>query len=203
MLTRVADDFEFTIGTFQHVLEGYKVADRLKEHGAHASTFSDWWAYKYEVIDAIPYNGALMTDVGVTVSFNSDSRELARRMNTEAAKGVKYGGLSEVEALKLVTLNPAIQLGIDKWVGSLEVGKDADFVIWNDHPLSTSTICEQTWIDGIQYFSRGTDNQLKQRDTALRNQLVSKILSKKSDEKKKWNHKEEKSADHHHCLEKL
>ena len=203
MLTRVAEDFGFTIGTFQHVLEGYKVADRLKEHGANASTFSDWWAYKYEVIDAIPYNGALMTDVGVTVSFNSDSRELARRMNTEAAKGVKYGGLSEVEALKLVTMNPAIQLGIDKWVGSLEVGKDADFVIWNDHPLSTSAICEQTWIDGIQYFSLDTDSTLKQRDINLRNKLMSKILSKKSDEKKKWNHKEEKSAEHYHCLEKL
>jgi len=104
MLTRVAEDFGFTIGTFQHVLEGYKVADRLREHGANASTFSDWWAYKYEVIDAIPYNGALMTDVGVIVSFNSDSRELARRMNTEAAKGVKYGNLSEEEALKLVTI---------------------------------------------------------------------------------------------------
>ena len=204
MLTRVAEDFGFTIGTFQHVLEGYKVADRLKEHGAHASTFSDWWAYKYEVIDAIPYNGALMTDVGVTVSFNSDSRELARRMNTEAAKGVKYGNLSEEEALKLVTINPAIQLNIDKWVGSLESGKDADFVIWSDHPLSASAKCEQTWIDGIQYFSLEKDTKLKKRDTELRNQLVSKILSKKSDEKKKkWNHKEEKSVDHHNCLEEL
>ena len=202
MLTRVAEDFGFTMGTFQHVLEGYKVADRLKEHGAHASTFSDWWAYKYEVIDAIPYNGTLMTNVGITVSFNSDSRELARRMNTEAAKGVKYGGLSEQEALKLVTINPAIQLGINKWVGSLEIGKDADFVIWNDHPLSTSAICEQTWIDGIQYFSRDIDIKLKQRDSELRNQLVRKILSKKSYEKKKWNHWEEKSADHYHCLEK-
>ena len=143
-----------------------------------------------------------MTDVGVTVSFNSDSRELARRMNTEAAKGVKYGDLSEVEAFKLVTLNPAVQLGIDKWVGSLEVGKDADFVIWNDHPLSTSTICEQTWIDGIQYFSRDTDNQLKQRDTKLRKHLINKILSQKRDEKKKeWKHNEEKSAHHQNCLE--
>ena len=204
MLTRVAEDFGFTIGTFQHVLEGYKVADRIKEHGAHASTFSDWWAYKYEVIDAIPYNGAIMTDVGVTVSFNSDSRELARRMNTEAAKGVKYGGLSEVDALKLVTLNPAIQLGIDKWVGSLEVGKDADFVIWNDHPLSTRAICEQTWIDGVQYFSLDEDGKLKIRDEKLRNNLVNKILSKKDGEKKKkWNYHEEKSTDHHHCLEKL
>ncbi len=204
MLTRVAEDFGFTMGTFQHVLEGYKVADRLKEHGANASTFSDWWAYKYEVIDAIPYNGALMTDVGVTVSFNSDSRELARRMNTEAAKGMKYGNLSEEEALKLVTINPAIQLNIDKWVGSLEVGKDADFVIWSDHPLSTRAKCEQTWIDGIQYFSLEADAKLKARDTELRNNLVSKILSKKSDSKgKKWNHSEKKSVDHHNCLEEL
>jgi len=202
MLTRVAEDFGFTVGTFQHVLEGYKVADRLKEHGANASTFSDWWAYKYEVIDAIPYNGALMTDVGVNVSFNSDSNELARRMNTEAAKGVKYGNLSEEEALKLVTINPAKQLNIDKWVGSLEVGKDADFVIWSDNPLSTSAKCEQTWIDGIQYFSLDADKKLKERDIELRSQLVEKILSKKSDEKgKKRNHSDKKSAIHHHCLE--
>ena len=204
MLTRVAEDFGFIVGTFQHVLEGYKVADRIKEHGANASTFSDWWAYKYEVIDAIPYNGALMTDVGVTVSFNSDSRELARRMNTEASKGVKYGGLSEEEALKLVTLNPAIQLKIDKWVGSLEVGKDADFVIWTDHPLSTRAVCEQTWIDGIRYFSLEEDNKLKKRDKKLRRNLVNKILSKKDDKKKKeWKHHEEESADHQHCLDKL
>ena len=204
MLTRVAEDFGFTIGTFQHVLEGYKVADRIKDHGANASTFSDWWAYKYEVIDAIPYNGALMTDVGVIVSFNSDSRELARRMNTEAAKGVKYGNLSEEEALKLVTINPAIQLNIDKWVGSLEVGKDADFVIWSDHPLSTRAKCEQTWIDGIQYFSLDADAELKVRDAELRHKLVSKILTKKSDIKeKKWNHTEKESADHHNCLDKF
>jgi imidazolonepropionase-like amidohydrolase len=204
MLTRVAEDFGFIIGTFQHVLEGYKVADRLKEHGANASTFSDWWAYKFEVIDAIPYNAALMTDVGVNVSFNSDSNELARRMNTEAAKGVKYGNLSEEEALKLVTINPAKQLNIDKWVGSLEVGKDADFVIWSDHPLSTRAKCEQTWIDGIQYFSLDTDAELKERDVELRSRLVSKILSKKSDGKKKiWHHREKKSVDHQHCLEEL
>jgi N-acetylglucosamine-6-phosphate deacetylase len=203
MLTRVAEDFDFTIGTFQHVLEGYKVADRLVEHGANASTFSDWWAYKFEVIDAIPYNGALMTNVGVNVSFNSDSRELARRMNTEAAKGVKYGGLSEEEALKLVTLNPAIQLGIDQWVGSLEIGKDADFVIWSDHPLSTKAMCEQTWIDGIQYFSLEEDKKLKIRDQKLRSNLINKILSKKDMEKKKeWKHHEKQSAKHHHCLEK-
>ena len=202
MLTRVAEDFGFTIGTFQHVLEGYKIADRLKEHGAHASTFSDWWAYKYEVIDAIPYNGALMTEVGVTVSFNSDSQELARRMNTEAAKGVKYGGLSEVEALKLVTLNPAIQLGIDQWVGSLEIGKDADFVIWSDHPLSTAAICEQTWIDGIQYFSLEKDKQIQKRDKELRKKLINKILSQKDNEKKEeWKHHEEESPEYYHCQE--
>ncbi|SVE55565.1 uncharacterized protein METZ01_LOCUS508419, partial [marine metagenome] len=187
-----------------HVLEGYKVAERLKEHGAHASTFSDWWAYKYAVIDAIPYNGAIMSDIGVTVSFNSDSRELARRMNTEAAKGVKYGSIDEEEALKLVTLNPAIQLGIDKWVGSLEVGKDADFVIWTEHPLSTRAICEQTWIDGIRYFSLKENEKLKVRDKKLRDKLVNKILLKKdAGKKKEWKHNEEKSVDHNHCIEKL
>jgi N-acetylglucosamine-6-phosphate deacetylase len=204
MLTRVAEDFGFTIGTFQHVLEGYKIADRLKEHGAHASTFSDWWAYKYEVIDAIPYNGALMTEVGVTVSFNSDSQELARRMNTEAAKGVKYGGLSEVEALKLVTLNPAIQLGIDQWVGSLEIGKDADFVIWSEHPLSTTAICEQTWIDGIQYFYLEEDKRIQKRDKDLRKKLINTILSRKDNEKKEeWKHQEEESPEYYHCQEEF
>ena len=201
MLTRVAEDFGFTVGVFQHVLEGYKVADRLKEHGAMASTFSDWWAYKYEVIDAIPYNGTLMTDIGVNVSFNSDSRELARRMNTEAAKGVKYGGLSEEEALKLVTINPAMQLRVDQWVGSLEKGKDADFVIWSDHPLSTKAVCEQTWIDGRRYFSLELDQELKVRDNILRKKLTDKILSSREQGKKEWKHREEKSAIHHHCIE--
>ena len=119
----VAEDFGFTIATFQHVLEGYKIADILAEHGAGASTFSDWWQYKYEVIDAIPYNGSLMAKNDVLVSFNSDDSELARRMNTEAVKAVKYGNLSEEEALKFITINPAVQLKIDKWVGSLEETK--------------------------------------------------------------------------------
>ena len=204
MLTRVAEDFGFTVGTFQHVLEGYKVADRLKQHGASASTFTDWWAYKYEVIDAIPYNGALMTDVGVNVSFNSDSGELARRMNTEAAKGVKYGGLSEEDALKLVTLNPATQLGIDQWVGSLEIGKDADFVIWSDHPLSPTAICEQTWIDGIQYFSLEQNKQFQKRDREFREKLINKILSVGDEQnKKEWKHHEEESPKHFHCQEEF
>ena len=177
MLTRIAEDFGFTIGTFQHVLEGYKVAERLAEHGAGASTFSDWWAYKYEVVDAIPYNGTLMANAGVTVSFNSDSDELARRMNLEAAKAVKYGGLDEAEALKFVTINPAKQLRIDDRVGSLEVGKDADFVIWSGHPLSTYSICEETWLDGKKYFSLDQNQTLQERDAKLRNNLVQKILN--------------------------
>ncbi|MEC9007499.1 MAG: amidohydrolase family protein, partial [Candidatus Neomarinimicrobiota bacterium] len=176
MLTRIAEDFDFTIGTFQHVLEGYKIAERLKEHGAGASTFSDWWAYKFEVIDAIPFNGSLMANVGVNVSFNSDSDELARRMNLEAAKAVKYGGLSEEEALKFVTINPAKQLKIDKYVGSLEIGKDADFALWSGHPLSNYSICEQTWVDGKQYFSLKNVQFLEERDRKIRNDLIQKIL---------------------------
>lgn len=165
-LIRLATGFNFHIATFQHVLEGYKVADEMAEHGAGGSTFSDWWAYKLEAYDAIPYNGAIMSKRGVTVSFNSDSAELARRMNLEAAKAVKYGGLDEVDALKFVTLNPAKQLRIDDRVGSLEVGKDADFVIWSDHPFSVYTIAEQTWVDGVKEFDRQED--LSQRAAAER-----------------------------------
>jgi imidazolonepropionase-like amidohydrolase len=157
MLMRVAEEFGFKIQTFQHVLEGYKVADEMAAHGATASAFSDWWAYKFEVYDAIPHAGFLMWDRGVTVSFNSDSGELARRLNTEAAKAVKYGGVPPEEAIKFVTLNPAIQLRIADRVGSLEVGKDADFSIWNGSPLSTLALCEQTWVDGRRYFDRAAD----------------------------------------------
>jgi imidazolonepropionase-like amidohydrolase len=188
MLVRVAEDFGFEIGVFQHVLEGYKVAEVLAEHGAGASCFSDWWAYKFEVYDAIPYNGGLMHDVGVLTSFNSDSDELARRLNTEAAKAVKYGGLSEEEALKLVTINPARQLGIDHRAGSLEKGKDADFVIWSGHPLSTYTICEQTWIDGRRYFDRDEDLEMRERVASERARIIQKILSR--GEKKKPNGKD-------------
>jgi len=161
MLMRVAEDFGFRIQTFTHILEGYKVADEMKKHGASASTFSDWWMYKFEVYDAIPYNGALMHDVGVVTSFNSDSDELARRMNLEAAKAVAYGGVSEEEALKFVTINPAIQLKIDKWTGSLDIGKDGDFVVWNGSPLSTLTMAEQTWIDGAKWFDIEEDAKLR------------------------------------------
>ena len=168
MLTRVAEDFGFKIATFQHVLEGYKVADRLAEHGAGASTFSDWWQYKYEVIDAIPHNGSLMTKNNVLVSFNSDDDELARRLNTEAAKAIQYGDLDPNEALKLVTINPAKQLKIDKYVGSLEPKKDADFVIWDGEPLSVYSQVEETWIDGIRYYSKKENEILEERDNDLR-----------------------------------
>lgn len=151
---RVMESFKVRVGTLQHILEGYKVADEIAKHGAGASAFSDWWAYKFEVIDAIPHAGSIMRERGVLVSFNSDSSDHARRMNLEAAKAVKYGGTSEEEALKFVTINPAKQLRIDKQVGSLEPGKDGDFVIWNGHPLSTTSMCLQTWIDGKQYFER-------------------------------------------------
>ena len=157
MLMRLAESLGIKVQTFQHVLEGYKVADEMAAHGAGGSTFSDWWAYKYEVIDAIPYNGYLMWDRGVTVSYNSDSDELARRLNTEAAKAIKYGGVPPEEAIKFVTLNPAKQLKIEDRVGSLEVGKDADFSIWNGSPLSPYSRCEQTWIEGRKYFDRTQD----------------------------------------------
>ena len=180
MLIRVADDFGFKIATFQHGLEAYKVAELIAKHGAGVSTFSDWWAYKFEVIDAIPYNGALLHDVGVVVSYNSDSDELARRLDTEAAKAVKYGGVSEEEALKFVTINPAKQLGIDKRVGSIEIGKDADFVVWSGSPLSTYSVCEQTWIDGRKYFDRDEDRAMNQEIEKERTILVQKILKAKS-----------------------
>ena len=172
MLLRLAEEFNFRIGTFQHVLEGYKVADLIAKHGAGASTFSDWWAYKMEVMDAVPFNGAMMHDVGVVVSFNSDSDEMARRMNMEAAKAMKYGDCTPVEALKFVTLNPAKQLRIDKRVGSLEVGKDGDFVIWSGEPLSSFSVADSTWIEGACYFDRVNERVLRERDLKLRAHLL-------------------------------
>jgi imidazolonepropionase-like amidohydrolase len=154
MLIRLAEDFGFKIATFQHVLEGYKVADEIAAHGAGASTFSDWWGYKVEAEDATPYNAALMVRRGVLVSINSDSAEHARRLNTEAAKAIHWGGLSEDEAFALVTINPAKQLRIENRVGSLEVGKDADVVVWNKHPLSTYAVADRVYIDGAMYYDR-------------------------------------------------
>ena len=159
MLIRLADEMGFKIATFQHVLEGYKVADEIAAHGAGASTFSDWWAYKVEAEDAIPYNPAIMHKRGVLVSINSDSAEHARRLNTEAAKSLHWGGLTEDEALAFVTINPAKQLRIDSRVGSLEPGKDADVVIWNKHPLSTYAIVDRVYIDGQTYYDRLADER--------------------------------------------
>jgi imidazolonepropionase-like amidohydrolase len=156
-LLQLADEFGFKIRTLQHVLEGNKIAKEMAKHGAGGSTFSDWWAYKIEAYDAIPHNAAIMTKYGVVVSINSDSAEEARHLNQEAAKTMRFGGLSETEALKLVTLNPAIQLGIDKRVGSIEAGKDADLVIWSKHPLSIYAVPQKSIIDGIVYFDREKD----------------------------------------------
>ena len=197
MFVRLAQEFGFSVGTFQHVLEGYKVADAIAEIGAGGSTFSDWWAYKFEVYDAIAYNGALMHEAGVVTSFNSDNSELACRMNTEAAKAVKYGGVSEEEALKFVTINPAIQLQIDKRVGSLEAGKDADFVIWSGHPLSTYSRAEQTWIEGRRYFDLESDAKLRQQVATERGRLVARAMKKFTEkpEKPEEQSKEEKDKE--------
>lgn len=173
----VLEELNVQVGTLQHVLEGYKVADRLKQHGAMASSFADWWGYKFEVYDAIPHNGAIMQREGVVVSFNSDDAELATHLNTEAAKAMKYGNVSEEEALKFVTLNPALQLRIADRTGSIEVGKDADLVVWSGRPLSTLSRCEQTWIDGRPYFSLEQDAELQKRDQQIRARLIQEILT--------------------------
>jgi imidazolonepropionase-like amidohydrolase len=176
-LLRTCEAFGVQIATFQHILEGYKVADVMAKHGVGGSSFSDWWAYKFEVLDAIPYNGALLHNAGVVVSFNSDDAELATRLNTEAAKAIKYGGVPAEEALKFVTLNPAKQLRIDRSVGSLEPGKDADVVVWSASPLSTYSRCEQTWIDGRRYFDAEEDRQQRRAAATLHAALVQRILS--------------------------
>jgi imidazolonepropionase-like amidohydrolase len=180
-LIRVCDDHKIKIGTLQHILEGYKVADAMAKHGVMGSSFSDWWAYKFEVFDAIPYNGSLMHKAGVVVSFNSDDQELARHLNHEAAKAVKYGGVPEEEALKFVTLNPAKQLRIDQYVGSLEPGKQADFVLWSSSPLSTLSRCEQTWVDGRKYFDRAEDQAGRLERDKMRTALMRKILESGQD----------------------
>ncbi|MBV8550659.1 MAG: amidohydrolase family protein [Acidobacteriaceae bacterium] len=175
MLLRVANEMGFKIRTLQHVLEGYKVAKEIAAHGAGASTFSDWWSYKIEAYDATPYNAAIMARKGVVVSLNSDSDELQRHLNLEAAKVMRYGGLSETEALAMVTINPAKQLGIDETVGSIEVGKSADLVLFDKHPLDNFSKVEKVWIDGHQYFDREKDLETRpafeQKKKALEEKL--------------------------------
>ena len=181
MLLNLGDELGFKVRELQHVLEGYKVAKEIAAHGVGGGTFIDWWGYKAEAYDAIPYNVALMTRAGVLTSVNSDSDELARRLNLDAAKAMKYGGLTEEEALKLCTLNPATQLRLDKRIGSIDVGKDADLVIWTGHPLSTYSRVDTTFIEGQVYFDH-------QRDLQLRKELAKEKadrLKKEADEEAK------------------
>lgn len=176
---RIAEKYGFKINTFTHILEGYKVADKMKEHGANTSTFSDWWAYKEEVRDAIAYNAAVMQKMGLNVCINSDDAEQARRLNQEAAKTIKYGGISEEDALKMVTLNPAKALHVADKTGSIKVGKDADLVLWSYHPLSIYAEAEKTIVDGIVYFDRNRDMELKNKIFAERNRLIQKMIGDK------------------------
>ena len=203
MLCRTADEFGFKLGTLQHVLEGYKVAEAIKKSALGASSFSDWWAYKLEVIDAIPFNGAIMHEVGVTVSFNSDSSELARRMNTEAGKAVKYGGVKPSEALKFVTLNPAIQLGVQDRIGSLEPGKDGDFAIWSGDPLSYRSICEATYIDGRPYFTLTHDRELRAIAGKDRQRLLQAAMVAKQTAAPPRPGRRRRSANRYHYIDEL
>lgn len=175
---RVAEKFGFKYNTFTHILEGYKVADKMKEHGVAGSTFSDWWNYKMEVVDAIPQNAAIMTRVGVNTAINSDDAEMARRLNQEAAKSIKYG-LSEEEALKMVTINPATMLHIQNQTGSIKTGKDADLVLWNNNPLSIYAVAQKTIVDGTIYFDRERDLQLRKEIAEERNRLIQKLNGEK------------------------
>lgn len=175
MLMHLADSMGFTLNTFTHILEGYKVADKMKAHGAAASTFSDWWAYKFEVKDAIPHNASILNHMGVLTAINSDDAEMARRLNQEAAKAIRYGGMSEEEALKLVTLNPAKMLHIDEYTGSLLTGKDADIVIWDGHPLSVYSKVLKTFVDGKLYFDRQVMETRRIRDKRVRTEIADKM----------------------------
>lgn len=180
MLMHVADSMGFKINTFTHILEGYKVADGMAKRGIAGSTFSDWWSYKSEVLEAIPYNGALMHQMGVLTGFNSDDAEMARRLNQEAAKAITYGGLSEEDAFKLVTLNPAKMLHIDHRVGSLKVGKDADVVLWSANPLSVYALAEKTYVDGIAYWDLSKDAEKQQAVNAEKGRIIQKMIEAKN-----------------------
>jgi len=182
MLINVADSFDFNINTFTHILEGYKVADKMALHGAGGSTFSDWWGYKWEAFQAIPYNAAIMQQAGVVVAINSDDAEMSRRLNQEAAKSVKYGGMSEIDALKQVTINPAILLHLDDRMGSIASGKDADLVLWSDHPLSIYAVAETTWIEGTPYYDRQEDMLMRQQIAAERARIIAAIGSEGSED---------------------
>lgn len=195
MLMHVADSMGFTLNTFTHILEGYKVADKMRAHGAAGSTFSDWWAYKFEVKDAIPQNGAMLWEQGIVTAFNSDDAEMARRLNQEAAKAVKYGGVPEEEALKFVTLNPAKMLHLDHRIGSLKAGKDADFVIWTDNPLSIYAKAQSTFVDGKRYYDQDRDEAMRAEVKTERARLINKMAGGLGKGKKPV----EKMKSHYHC----
>ena len=180
MLMNVAEKFNFRVNTYTHILEGYKVADKMKDHGVGASTFSDWWAYKFEVNDAIPFNGPIMHNKGIVVAYNSDDAEMSRRLNQEAAKAVKYGNVSEEDAWKFVTLNPAKLLRIDDKVGSIKVGKDADVVLWNTNPLSIYAKAEKTIIEGVVYFDIQKDEEQRKAIAKERTTLIGQLLEEKN-----------------------
>ncbi len=180
MLMHVADSMGFKINTFTHILEGYKLADKMKTHGAGGSTFSDWWAYKYEVNDAIPYNASLMNQMDVVTAINSDDAEMGRRLNQEAAKGMKYGGMTDVQALKMVTLNPAKLLHLDDRMGSIKEGKDADLVLWTAHPLSIYAKVQYTIIDGIIYYDQSRDLQMQKEMETERTRIINKMIQEKN-----------------------
>jgi hypothetical protein len=179
MLMKVAEQFGFTVNTFTHILEGYKVADKMKKHGVMASSFADWWAYKYEVMEAIPHNGSILNKMGVVTAFNSDDAEMARRLNQEAAKGIKYGGMSREDALKLVTLNPAVMLRIGDLTGSIKAGKDADVVLWDNEPLSVYARVLQTYVDGACYYDMQRDELLRKQAEAERQRIISRMINEK------------------------
>ncbi|MCS6928187.1 MAG: amidohydrolase family protein [Saprospiraceae bacterium] len=202
MLMRVAERFGFRINTFTHILEGYKVAKEMRQHGVGASSFSDWWAYKFEVYQAIPYNPALLHQQGVLVAINSDDAEMARRLNQEAAKAVLYGGVSEEEAWKMVTLNPAKMLRVDDRVGSIKVGKDADVVLWSGHPLSVYTRAEKTWVDGIKYFDIEEDLRLREEMRRERARLLAKVQAERkadTEGSRRPNNFRPRQERHYHC----
>jgi imidazolonepropionase-like amidohydrolase len=198
MLIHVADSMGFRINTFTHILEGYKVADKMHQHGVAGSTFSDWWAYKFEVNDAIPYNAALMTEQGVLVCINSDDAEMGRRLNQEAAKTIKYGGLSEEQAWKLVTLNPAKALHLDDQMGSIKAGKSADLVLWTANPLSIEARVSLTMIEGVVYYEEAQQAQKQQQIEQERTRILSLMLAaNERGEASKTPQKKVKK--HYHC----
>jgi imidazolonepropionase-like amidohydrolase len=180
MLMHVGDSMGFQVNTFTHILEGYKMADKMKARNIYASTFSDWWAYKVEVQYAIPYNAAIMYNMGITVCLNSDDAEMERRLNQEAGKVVKYGNVPEQDAFKMVTLNPSMALHLDKRMGSIKVGKDGDVVLWTDNPLSVYAKVDKTIIEGVVYYDAEKDKKLRDDIRKERARLIQKMIAEKT-----------------------